>query len=75
MDYDDKIRSISITGDFFMHPEDAIDKLNKALEGLELEEEKIFDVIVKFIEEEKVEFFGADASSITRAILVCGGKI
>ena len=75
MDYKDKIEKISISGDFFMHPEDAIEKIEKALIGVELKEESIFDAIVKVAEEEKIEFFGIDAASLTRAILICGGKI
>ena len=75
MDYTDKIEKISISGDFFMHPEDTIEKIEKALVGIELEEEKIFDAIVKVAEDKKIEFFGVDASSLTRAILICGGKI
>ena len=75
MDYTEKIEHISISGDFFMHPEEGIEKIEKALAGVELKEEVIFDVIVKVIEEEKLELFGLDASSLTRAILICGGKI
>ena len=74
MDYTDKIEHINISGDFFLHPEDGIDKIEKALVGVELKEELIFDTVVKIIDEEKLEFFGADASSLTRAILICGGK-
>ena len=75
MDYDDKIIRISVSGDFFMHPEEGIEKIEKALIGVELKEEAVFDAIVKVVEEEKIEFFGADPASITRAILICGGKI
>lgn len=75
MDYDNKIINISISGDFFMHPEDGIEKIEDALTGVELKEENIFDAIVKVAEEEKIEFFGLDAASLTRAILICGGKI
>ena len=74
MDYDDKIIKISISGDFFMHPEEGIEKIEKALVGVELKEETVFDAIVKIVEEEKIEFFGADVASLTRAILICGGK-
>ena len=74
MDYDEKIRKISITGDFFMHPENAIDKINEALIGVELKEELVFDAIMKIVEQEKIEFFGADPTSLTRAIMICGGK-
>lgn len=74
MDYNGKIEHINISGDFFMHPEDGIEKIEKALKGIELKEEAIFDAILNIIEKEKLEFFGADAASLTRAILICGGK-
>lgn len=75
MDYTDKIEHISISGDFFMHPEKGIEKIERALKGVELKEEDIFDTVVKVIEEENLELFGIDAASLTKAILICGGKV
>ncbi len=39
--HEGKIKNIKITGDFFMYPEDAIEKLENALQGIHFDEEEI----------------------------------
>ena len=76
MDYDkEKINDIIICGDFFMHPEDAIDLIEQTLIGVELEESRISGAIKKVADEENIEFFGVDIPSLARAIMICAGKI
>ena len=76
MEYDqERINDIIISGDFFMHPEDAIDLIEQALTGIEIEEGKIKEAINKVAEEQGINFFGIDADSLTRAIMICAGKI
>lgn len=76
MDYDkEKINDLVISGDFFMHPEDAIDLLEQALIGVELDKNKILEKIMSVADENQIKFFGIDADSLTRAIMICAGKI
>lgn len=35
VDFDDVIKGIKITGDFFMHPEEVLDDMEKSIVGLE----------------------------------------
>jgi hypothetical protein len=43
-----RISRISISGDFFMHPEEAIRSLEKELEGTELRRESLLSAVRKF---------------------------
>lgn len=63
------IQSISITGDFFIHPEDAVERLERSLTGVKLDEESIMRTINKSLE--SYEVFGFDSKSMTEAILGC----
>jgi hypothetical protein len=45
---DKRISRISISGDFFMYPEEAIEALERALEGVEVREEALLSAVQKF---------------------------
>lgn len=70
VDYDDVITRASITGDFFLHPEESIEKIESALFGLNVSdsEEKITDIINEVIKENDIELIGVDAEAIARNI-------
>ena len=53
-----RIASISITGDFFMHPEDAIDALELGLTGTTFQENAVHNVVKAFFDG-GVEVIGA----------------
>lgn len=65
----DKISYIKITGDFFLHPEECIDNLEKILIGILVEKSEIISCIENFIKNEGAIFVGADPDSITQTIL------
>jgi len=69
MDYDSEIRKIQITGDFFLYPEEAIEKLQLQLQGTELNREKLIERINRIFQNEKIEAFGFNAEQLTEAIL------
>ncbi len=62
----DKIQKVRITGDFFAHPEESIEILERKLEGKSCED--IRDLIKEFIDENKVKLYGIDAKSIEETI-------
>lgn len=66
------IHSIAISGDFFLYPEDALEKLESSLVGVRLER----SIINKHIQEilQGVEAFGFTAESMTEAVLGCLSK-
>lgn len=45
---DNRISRISISGDFFMYPEEAIEALERALEGVEVRKEALLAAVQKF---------------------------
>ncbi len=44
----DKISKISISGDFFMYPEDSIEKLEQMLKGTKADRESLLETVGKF---------------------------
>ena len=65
----DKIKDIVIKGDFFMHPEEGIHLIEKALIGKKIGE-PIIGVIDKVFTENDIEVYGVDSKSIFEAIKI-----
>lgn len=64
-----RIVSLKITGDFFMHPEENIEQLERFLTGTEKSQTAITKKIADFSTETNTRFFGFDAQSLATAIL------
>jgi len=64
-----KIASISLNGDFFMHPEEAIEELESRLGNVAWEIEALQGTVQAFFDTD-VEVIGADVESIVHVILV-----
>ncbi len=62
----DSIKSIKISGDFFVHPETAITQIEKMLEGKSRDD--VTDVVNKFIEENHIKLVGFNAVDLTNAL-------
>lgn len=65
----DKITKIKITGDFFIHPEETIDELEKELTGLNFQ--SVNKTIDEFFENKKPTVFGITTDSLKEAIMNC----
>jgi len=63
-----QIASIGLNGDFFMHPEDAIERLELCLVNVPWEVEALQDAVQAFFDTD-VEVIGADVESIVHVIL------
>jgi hypothetical protein len=63
------ISSITITGDFFLYPEEALDQLELNLIGAKLDRDVVKGTIEKSLNQS--EAFGFDSESLTDAILGC----
>ncbi len=61
-----KIKEIKISGDFFMHPEEKIEELEKALKGVEFEKESIEEKLNEILRD--VELVGIDKEDFINAI-------
>jgi len=66
------LRSVSIHGDFFLYPEDAIGELEKSLRGIALERPALEAVVAAF--SSKAQVFGFNAPDLASAILIAAGK-
>lgn len=63
------IGKIKIMGDFFAYPEEAIEKLEKTLEGLTLNETELASAITTFLKKEDTKLFGLDSESLAKTII------
>jgi lipoate-protein ligase A len=74
LNYDEntnKIKDVRITGDFFAHPEEAIELIEEELLNVKLDKINLFETIQSIIEENKIELIGLDAEGLTNGILMC----
>jgi len=67
---DDKINKIKITGDFFLYPEEIINKLEKSLENRQITKEGLIKHFNNFCNINKVKCFGINGSGLADAILL-----
>ena len=69
---DERVQSVQVRGDFFMHPEENLELLEKKLEGCPLEREELEARANEFLQTAQV--FGFDQKSLAEAILQAAGK-
>ena len=75
-----KIKNIKLCGDFFIHPEESLYEIEKALVGLRIDssKEEIISTISRVIAAEKAELIGitpeAIAETIGIAVKRCNGE-
>ncbi len=62
------ITEISITGDFFLYPEDALWIIEDKLRGIKVESEKIRDRLAKLLKEYNVSLVGSTLDDFVEAI-------
>ncbi|MCK4444897.1 MAG: lipoate--protein ligase family protein [Thermoplasmata archaeon] len=71
MDFDDVINEIVITGDFFAHPEEAIDELQDNLKGARTEPDVIKKILEDFFELRGVRMYGISLEGLLMGIMEC----
>jgi len=72
LEYDERkntINSITISGDFFLYPEEALETLEARLIGTKLERDTLKQEIDMYLKNSEV--YGFDSTSLTEAILGC----
>ena len=67
-----EIISIKITGDFFLHPEETIEKLEDNLVGVKLEKMVLVNNLDTILKDS--QFYGFNAQSLVDTILECCKK-
>lgn len=70
VNYDDRIEQLKITGDFFLHPEDTLEKIVSELTGVALPFNKVELIIkVKFVlADNEAELIGISAEDIVNLL-------
>lgn len=71
MDFNETINDIVITGDFFVHPEEAIDELQESLKGARTEPQVIRDILEEFFERQEVRMYGISTEGVLSGIMEC----
>jgi lipoate-protein ligase A len=72
LEYDETentINSVTIAGDFFLYPEEALETLEADLIGTKLQRDTLKQVIDKCLKNSQA--YGFDSTSLTEAILGC----
>ena len=70
----DKILNVKITGDFFLHPEELIEDLEKALVGSPLNEAELTKIIKGIIKERKAVLLGVSPEDFAKCIVMAGER-
>lgn len=70
LEYEDgEIKEIKITGDFFVYPEESVEKLEAELVNLKLRKDMLERKIGKFIKSNNVQLFGITIPALVEAIM------
>ena len=69
-----EIEEIRITGDFFLHPEELIEELEKTLVGQPLSETDLAEFIRKFLKAREATLFGVSPEDFARCIMRAAEK-
>lgn len=67
-----EISDVRILGDFFLHPEETIQRIEDSLIGLRVEEKPIENMIARILEESEAILIGATAKDIAKTIIMAG---
>jgi lipoate-protein ligase A len=66
------IGKIKIMGDFFLHPEELIEEVERTLEGRPLNEADLIKHLKTLIEENEATLLGASSVDFARCIVMAG---
>ena len=66
----DKIESIQIMGDFFLHPESAIIEIEQSLVGSKIVEETLTEIIHNYLTNTDTTLIGASPNDVAKAIMM-----
>lgn len=72
LEYGGSITGVKITGDFFIYPEESLQRIEKALVGLSAsaDRKEIIDRIARVVAEEKAELIGVTPEAIADIMLM-----
>ncbi len=68
-----EIRSVRISGDFFLIPEESLSKLEKVLEGAPLRESELRLLVERFFKANRAQGLGVSPDDFVKALLSAKG--
>lgn len=76
VEYSETIRKVEILGDFFVHPEESLERIEKSLEGAsaDAEQEELTDRIKGVVSADKIEMIGVTPETIAEVIKIAISK-
>lgn len=70
LDFKDQIiTSLKITGDFFIHPEEAIETIENGLKGIKIEEKPLLDKLTKIYQDNSISTPGITINDWIKVII------
>jgi hypothetical protein len=69
-----KIQQIKIMGDFFLHPEEGIKKIEESLPGKTLKKDLLAHTIQKTLNENTLQLIGVEPNDIAEAVVLAAQK-
>ena len=70
-----KVASLSLTGDFFLHPEECINLLEEGVVGVNFDEKSLSERVIALKNTLNLTFFGFDVENLVTVILQAGGAV
>lgn len=65
---DGLLSKVKITGDFFMHPEEAIEDFEQLLLGIPIDADEIEDAVKKFFRDRTIDLIGASPADFIHVL-------
>jgi lipoate-protein ligase A len=65
-----RITKVTILGDFFLHPEETLQKIEESLIGTIVDETSIGNIIAQTLVDSRATLIGATASDIAKTIMI-----
>lgn len=63
------IERLEITGDFFIHPEEAVEEMERVLVGAVLEKNQLLEMIKDVFDARRIDTHGIEPGDVVEAIL------
>jgi lipoate-protein ligase A len=70
VDFAHSVNYVKITGDFFLHPEESIEKIEKCMRGMDsdLTHDRVADMIKRTVESHGIILFGVTEDAMARVV-------
>jgi lipoate-protein ligase A len=70
VEYEEYIKRVRITGDFFLHPEDILEKIERSMVGMkkDTDAESLTSKIQKLVEDHEAQMIGVSPGSLALVI-------